>query len=149
MAAAGVGYKTGTFEKNKELTQVDMLAFLVSAEGWYYDPAEEGALDRLYNRAYNLGMLQKSERKEDKTITRGELVKTILDMSGYGKSAQLQGIFVCHFTDSATIPAAYYGYAAIAQGLGMVRGDGQGRFLAEGTATRGQMAIMLYNFMNR
>lgn len=149
LAAAGVGYKTGTFEKNKELTQVDMLAFLVSAEGWYYDPAEEGALDRLYNRAYNLGMLQKSERKEDKTITRGELVKTILDMSGYGKSAQLQGIFVCHFTDSATIPAAYYGYAAIAQGLGMVRGDGQGRFLAEGTATRGQMAIMLYNFMNR
>lgn len=149
LAQVGVGYKTGVFEKNKALTQVDLLAFLVSAEGWYYDPAEEGGLDQLYNRAYNLGILQKSQRDENHLVTRGELVKTILDMSGYGKTAQLQGIFVCHFSDAQSIPAAYYGYAAIAEGLGMVRGDGQGRFLAEGQATRGQMATVLYNFMNR
>lgn len=149
LAQAGIGYKGGTFEKGKTLTQVDMLAFLVSADGWYYDAQEEGALDSLYNRAYRLGMLQRNQRQPDAVVTRGQLVKTILDMSGYGKAAQLKNLFTCTFSDAAAIAPELFGYAAIAQSMGMVRGDELGRFNAAQPANRMQMATMLYNFMNR
>ena len=39
--------------------------------------------------------------------------------------------------------------AAIAQGLGMVQGDGAGRFLPNRTATRLEAVVMLYQLMDR
>ena len=82
-------------------------------------------------------------------MTRGEVVRTLLDYGGYGAAAQIPGIFRCSFADEAAIPAEYYGYAAIAQGLGMVQGDGGGNFAAGRVATRIEAVVMLYQFMNR
>ena len=53
------------------------------------------------------------------------------------------------FADDSQIPAACYGYVALAQGLGMVEGDGGGRFQPNAPATRAQAAVMLYNLMAR
>ena len=79
----------------------------------------------------------------------GETVKLLLDSAGYGEVAALQGIFRCSYSDEGEIPAAYYGYAALAQGMGIVGGDTAGRFAADRTATRQEAAVMLYNYMNR
>ena len=149
LAQQGIGFTGGTFQKSKALTQLDMVALLVSADGYRYVPGDESAADQLYDVAYSLGILKRGARSDQKQITRLELVKTLLDMSGYGKAAKLTGIYTCSFTDAKSIPAADLGYAAIAQGLKMVNGDEQKRFLPNAIATREQAAIMLYNFMNR
>ena len=70
-----------------------------------------------------------------------------LDCAGFGSTAKLQGIFTCSYTDREQIPADLLGYAALAQGLGIVGKDGS--FDAGRTATRAEAAVMLYNFMNR
>lgn len=150
LASYGIGFSGGVFQKEKELTQIDMVELLVSADGnkfETYSNADEA--DGLYQAAYNLGILKKEQRNDNLIITRTELVKTILSMSGYGEVAQLKGIYVCSFKDEGKIPDEYYGYVAIAQGLGMVKGGTNVEFQPNATATREQAAIMLYNFMNR
>ena len=52
------------------------------------------------------------------------------------------------FCDGANTPEEMV-QAALAQGLGMVRGDGSGRLNPNRTATRGEAAVMLYAFMGR
>ena len=146
LAQLGIGFTADRFEKTKGVTQADMVLFLLSANGEYYS-AEE--MDDAYDRAYYLGILERGQRQEDKPVTRAELIKTILDMAGYGRVAWIDGIFLCSFQDAGTIPADYYNYAAIAQGMGMVQGNGVGQLSPNDQATRQQMAIMLYNFMNR
>ena len=100
-----------------------MLVLLLNSCGYSYDVSrlgEEGALDDLYSSAWNQGFLTRGSRSPDKAVTRLELVKAILDASPYSQAVKLKGIFVTSFTDAAQISADNLGYAAIAQGLGLV-----------------------------
>ena len=74
-------------------------------------------------------------------------VKIALLILPEGPIARFQGIYKCSYTDEAAIPAAYYGYAALAQGLGVIQGDG-GAFAAGRTATRAEAAAMIYNLLS-
>ena len=65
----------------------------------------------------------------------------------YCCSCSVQGIFHTKFADQGSIPAADLGYAALAQGLGMVAGEPGGYFQPLANATRAQAATMLYNLM--
>ena len=145
LAEYGIGWYGGACRPRDTLTQLDMVALLSSADGYCFDP-ESGNVDELYRRAYNLGILHPSQRKEDSVLTRGETVKMLLDCAGYGAAAKLQGIFTCSFTDREDIPDGLLGYAALAQGLGAVTG---GSFDAGRTVTRAEAAVMLYNLMRR
>lgn len=149
LADYGVGWLGGTLKPGATLTQLDLVALLVSTDGYRYDPAEENAADRLYNMAYSMGILQKADRNESAEMTRAQLVKLLLDSAGYGNIAGLEGIFQCSFTDRDSISAEAYGYAAVAQGLGLVKGDKAGNFAPNRTATRAEAVSMLYNFMSR
>lgn len=149
LAAYGIGWLGGKLEPQKALTQLDLVALLCSADNMLLSLDDPDAADALYENAYWMGLLTRADRDDDRHVTRAELVRMILDAGGYGKAAQIPGIFHCTFSDAAEIPTAYYGYAAIAQGLGMVTGDEQGRFLAEQTATREEAIAMLYAFMAR
>lgn len=71
----------------------------------------------------------------------------ILHQAGYGEVAQLSGIFSCAYPDAAQIPANLTGYAAIAQGMGIIGVEQE--FAAGKSATRGEATEMLYNFMDR
>ena len=149
LAAYGVGWLGGTLRPKEQLTQLDWLALLVSLEGYLADLQEEGTADRVYERAYSMGLLSREDREDGRLMTRGEVVRMLLDYGGYGAAAQIPGIFRCTFSDEAAIPAEYYGYAAIAQGLGVVQGDGGGRFAAGRVATRLEAVVMVYQFMAR
>lgn len=146
LAQYGVGFAGGSFRPDDALTQRDLLALLLSTEGYLYQPEEEGAADRLYERAYSEGLLKKEERDDDARMTRAQTVKLLLDAAGYGPVAQLEGIYRTGFTDDAAIGAADYGYAALAQGLGVVAGS---QFLPGVAATRAVAATMLYRLLNR
>ncbi|NCU20767.1 S-layer homology domain-containing protein, partial [Candidatus Falkowbacteria bacterium] len=78
-----------------------------------------------------------------------ELVRLILRAGGYGEVASLSGIYRCAFRDEQSIPAQYYGYAALAQGLGLVSGDSSGNFACGRAATRAEAAVMLYHLMSK
>ena len=69
----------------------------------------------------------------------------LLDCAGYSAAANLQGIFTCSLADREEIPPELLGYAALAQGLGVVNGSFQG----DRAATRAEAAVMLYNLMRR
>lgn len=149
LAEYGIGYYGGSFQPDKQLTQLDLVALLASTQGYRYLPGEEDGADNLYRYAYDMGLLTAVQRDDDALMTRGDTVKLLLDSAGYGEVAALEGIFRCAYADEADIPASYYGYAALAQGMGIVGGDGAGCFAAQRVATRLEAAVMLYNFMNR
>jgi hypothetical protein len=141
----GIGYSDTLFQPAKELTQLDLIALLVSADGYLYKAGEQQ--DTLYTHAYNLGILTKAERDPNKLISKSELAKILLTMSGYEKTAKLKGIFICSFSDEKDIKPEHYGFIAIAQGLGILNKSGE--FHPNATATRKDAAIILYKFMQR
>lgn len=148
LAAYNVGWWGGSLRPYEQLTQLDLVALLVSTRSYYYDPAE-GDPDSLYEYAYRVGILTPEQRKDDAPVTRLELVKLLLDGAGYGPVAQLEGIYRCDYTDAAAIPSADLGYAALAQGLGLVAGDSAGRFAPDRTATRVEAIAVIYQYMKR
>ena len=149
LARYNVGWTGGKAQPDKALTQLDYIALLARANGYSYDPASEKSVDYLYDFAYRQGLLTKEERNEDKTLTRAELVKMLLNGEGYGAIAQLSGIFRCDFADGADIPESDLGYAALAQGLGIVDGDSQGNYAPQRAAVRSEAAVMLWKYMKR
>lgn len=149
LAVFGIGLRGGSLKPSETLTQLDMIALLMSVEGYDYDPAKaiKDDTDWLYDRAYALGLVTPETRNETKAVTRGELVKLILNAAGYERIAALPGIFRCDFADAAAIPAAELGYAALAQGLGLVKGGSDGSYAAARSATRAEAVAMLYQYM--
>ncbi len=61
--------------------------------------------------------------------------------------AVLPGIYRCDFADSAAIPAQELGYAALAQGLGLVKGGADGAYAAGRSITRAEAVAMVYQYM--
>ncbi len=149
LAEYGIGFTGGVLEPNKELTQIDLIALLASTQEYYYDPKEESAADNLYSYAYSMGIISSSEREDSSKLTRSETIKLLIDYIGYGEVAKLQNIFKCTFTDAGTIASDFYGYAAIAQGMGLVKGDDKGAFSPNHITTRAEAISMIYNYMNR
>lgn len=150
LAKYGVGFSGGSLRRAATLTQLDMVALLCSLDGYQIDlqDASEDEIDYLYQHGYMLGIVTPDTRDEEKAVTRGELVKLILDSAGYKKIAALSGIFRCDFTDASAIPQADYGYAALAQGLGLVSGSSDGAYAAQREANRGEAIAMLYKYMS-
>ena len=150
LAQYGVGFYGGSLRRNETLTQLDMVALLCALDEYTIDLTEatDRDIDDLYLHAYTLGILTPEQRGERKTVTRGELVKIILNAAGYQKVAALPGIFHCDFSDAAAIAPGDYGYAALAQGLGLVQGGPDGAYAGQRTATRGEAIAMLYQYMS-
>lgn len=149
LAQYGIGFSGGSFFPGRQLTQKDLLTLLIAACGNYYGtPVSETEEDTLYLSAYSLGILTKEEKAPDSLVTRAELVKLVLRAAGYGRAAEIQGIYVVKFADAAAVPSGLTGYVAIARGLGIISGTPEGKFLPNQVATRAEAAVILYNYMS-
>lgn len=148
LAEYGIGFSGGTFQPQKALTQEDFLTLLLRANDMAEDVGTEIARDTLYYRAYTNGILKQTEYAPDSILTRADMVKLLIRATGYGKAAEIPNIFRCDFRDASEIKTTDYGYIAIAQGLGLIRGDENGAFHPNQNATRVQGAIVLYHYMN-
>ncbi|MBP3520244.1 MAG: S-layer homology domain-containing protein, partial [Oscillospiraceae bacterium] len=146
LALYQVGWQGGKAMPDEALTQLAYLELLASSEGYHYT-AEDA--DSLYQYAIRRGFLTEEERDENKTVTRGEMVRILLDCLGYKEFANFQGIFRCDFTDAGEIPEELMGYAAISQALGLVDGGDNGAFGADTPATRVQAAALLWKYMSK
>lgn len=147
LAEYGIGLSGSEFLPNQAISQREMLIYILSSNS---NRAElEKNEEYLYNQAYSMNILTKEEREPEAAVSKADLVKAILNMSGYGKVAKIPGIFVARFADAATIAETDYGYVAIAQGLKLIYGDLQGNFNPQQNATRAMTALVFYNFLNR
>jgi len=147
LAQYGVGYEAEAFQPDKTLTQWELVALLASTRGMRLDPdaASEDMKDSAYEAVYSMGALTRGERSDNALVFRGDLVRILLNSAGYGPVANLIGIYTCSYPDAASIPLGDLGYAALAQGFGMVKGSYNGTTLA----TRAVAAAMLYRLMQR
>ena len=142
LAQFGVGYASPSFQPGAALTQADLVLLLASTQDWFLADPEQATGDQVeaaYAIAYDMGALEPQDREEGAVLSRGEVVRMLLDAAGYGPVARLEGIFTCAYTDREDIPAEELGYAALAQGLGLV----QGTYAGERTATRAEAAVLL------
>ena len=152
LARFSVGWLGGKAEPDKTLTQLDYLKLLASMDGYTVTEREENGEESwnwLYDYAYRRGLLTKEERSEDEAVTRAGMVKMLLNSLGYGAVAQLPGIFRCDFADAEDISGADLGYAALAQGLGIISGDGEGNYAPTRTSTRAEAAVLVWNYLKR
>lgn len=149
LAAYGVGYLGSSFAPNQNLSQKDALTLIISSCGYTLDQSAEDYEDSLYSAAYSMGLLEETDRNPTAKVTRAQLTKMIVDAAGYGEVAQLKNIYRIGFKDDKSISDSVFGYVAIAKGLGIISGDTKGYFYPNNTATRAQLAIMLYNIMSR
>ena len=155
LAKYGVGwYGVDEFKPGEQVTELDMLLFMLSAVGWQpdhetYVQASPEELESLYSAAYYQGFITTREQAPQRLVTRTELCRCFVSLSGLKEAAELKGIFRCGFTDEEEIPEAELGYVAIAKGLGVVQGDGSGAFRPTDSATRQELAVMLYRYLSR
>lgn len=152
LARFSVGWMGGKAEPDKTLTQLDYLKLLASMDGYTVTEREENGEESwnwLYDYAYHQGLLTEDERAENEAVTRAGMVKMLLNSLGYGAVAQLPGIFRCDFADADAIPTADLGYAALAQGLGIISGDGEGNYAPTRTSTRAEAAVLVWNYLKR
>lgn len=148
LAQYRVGFVGGKFQPDKALTQLDMALLLTSVQGYRFDPEVSDSVDEVYEVAYRMGTLRREERNDNAVLTRMDAIRMILNAAGYGEVARLQGIYKVGFSDAGSIAEANLGYAALAQGLGIVTGSG-GKLNPNGSATRAQAAVMVYNLLAR
>lgn len=149
LAAYNVGWFGGKALPDSALTQLDYIALLASSQGYVLEPTDENYADSLYDYAVRQGLLTREERQDGKSLTRGEVVRMLLDSLGYKQVANLPGIFRCDFSDADAIPAGEMGYAALAQGLGIVHGGDGLDYAAGRSASRAEAATMLWQYMKR
>jgi len=149
LAEYGAGYATETFRPGKNITQWELAALLYSLRYPALDP--ENATDEerdsaCYEAYYRRGILRREDRDDNAVLTRGQVVKLLLDAAGYGPAARLGGgIFTCGYSDKGSIPSDDTGYAAMAQALGMASGTYNGGR----SATRAEAASMLCRLLDR
>ena len=145
LARYNVGYDGGTFAPGQAMTQWDMVCLLFSVENYPLDPAAATRQERdmAYAAAYRTGALTRTERQDGAPLTRSQAVKLLLNAEGLKAAAQLTGIYTCSYTDKSSIPSEDLGYAALAQGVGMV----QGAWAGDRTATRAEGAVMLHKLL--
>ncbi len=155
LAKYGVGwYGVDKFEPTAQVTELDMLLLMLSAVGWTpdygtYADASMEELDSIYSAAYYQGFITTREQHPDRLVTRTELCRCFVSLSGMLEAAGLKGIFACGFTDEDQIPEEELGCVAIAKGLGVVQGDRSGAFRPADGATRQELAVMLYRYLSR
>ncbi len=155
LAQFGIGfYGVEQFLPKQQVTELDMILFLLSADGYAYDynevknyDAEE--LNWIYRIARDEGFISTTAQNPDRLVKRSELCRSFVALAELTEAAELKGIYACGFTDEETISEADYGYVAIAKGLGIVSGDKAGTFRPNDGATRQELALMLYRYLSR
>ena len=155
LARYGVGwYGVEEFRPADQVTELDMILLMLSAVGWQpdygtYADASAEELESIYASAYYQGFIATREQHPDRLVTRSELCRCFVSLSGMQEAAALKVIFACGFSDEDQIPEEDLGYVAIAKGLGVIRGDRNGAFRPNDGATRQELAMMLYRYLSR
>ena len=133
-------YLTGEkFNPNNKITQLNFLRYLYSPIQAYYDE------DDFYKMLINEKVVKENEKAPNAIISRQDAAKFAVRYLGQGKAAEHSEIFINPFKDS--VSEGYKGYAAISYGLGIMKGDKNGRFNGVNQVTNAEAATIIYNVL--
>ena len=127
------------FRPDDNITQADYLKWIYRAVRKYSPDTET-----LYGTMYYLNVLNEGERSDNGSIVFEDAVKFIIRLLGYTDVAELSDTYKTGFIDEGMITPGLVGYAAIAQGLGIVKGNA---FLPKRYVTRATAAEIIYNVL--
>lgn len=133
----GYYLKGEKFNPSQKITQMSFLRYLYSPIQDYYDEEE------FYEMMVDDKIIKDNEKAPTAVLTRQDAAKFTVRFLGQGKSAEHPEIFTNPFTD--TVTASYKGYAAICYGLGVMKGDKNGRFNGSNQVTNAEAATIIYN----
>ncbi len=137
--------KDKSFFPNEKITKEELVRMLYTFErGRYIEPTER-EMKELFDAAIARGIIDGSADDRKKTVRRDEATSALIRLLGYKKAAEIPGIYKTGFSDEVSIRKEYVGAVAIAKGLKIVNGSGNGKFSPARGITRGEMAVMLFN----
>ena len=143
----GIGFAEKEFRPDDIITQKDYIAFLSNAvrRRTSIIVAKEYDAEDYYNSAYNYNIITKEERDDNAEVKRIDAAVYFIKALELAEIASLPGIYNCPFTDVTEKE----GYVSILSGFGVVKGDGTGLFNPDRGVTRGEAAVMIYNYLAR
>ena len=139
----GIGYADKTLRPDESVSQYEYLELVMQAV--LGAKRYENDREAFYQYLLRTGVLEKDDVRPEEAITRIEGVAYLLNALGYREFAQIDGIFLCPFTD---VSKEDQGYGAIAAGLGLVYGKTD-TFYASASLKRGDALIILHNYLSR
>lgn len=142
----GIGYTGNKFLPSQEITQKEVITFLVSVLKQSSSILISDDMDYKYyeNSARRYGIIDDTY-SPDAPVTRGNVSLLFAKAMGFNEYAQIEGIYKCPFADVTE----NIGQITILSGLKVINGDGLGNFNPNKTLTRADFAIILYNCLSR
>ena len=142
-----IGYAGESFKPSEYITQKDFLAFLHSAFENYSSKliTDDYDYDAAYRYAYGRGIITPEERDPEAAVTRERAAVAMVSALGFREVADIEGIYKPMFNDVSTNT----GSISILAGMKVIGGDGNGNFNPGGLLTRGDAAVILYNYLSR
>ncbi|MCG0276355.1 MAG: S-layer homology domain-containing protein [Thermosediminibacteraceae bacterium] len=154
-----IDWKGEKFYPDEKITAAEFLKMMLTATGNYpvgeelelmlkfgtFAPHETDG-EKIIDAAVRAGFVKKGEVKPESPITRELMAAILVRALGYERVASLQDIYVIKAEDGASVNPAYRGHAAIAMGLGLIKGI-SGKFLPQAPVTRAQAATVVVRFM--
>ncbi|MCF6097205.1 S-layer homology domain-containing protein [Thermovorax subterraneus] len=102
--------------------------------------------EKIIETAVRLGLIKKGEVAKQSPISRELMAAVLVRAMGFEKVASINDIYIIKAKDASAVNPAYRGHAAIAMGLGLIRGI-SGNFLPQAVVTRAQAAVALVRFL--
>lgn len=147
-----ISFSGPEYRPNEMIVQKDYLMILSNILDNYYGPvikedSEQDDINEMYKQLIREGIIEEGEKSPESLVTREDAVKFIIRALKYREVAEIEGIFIVPFSDEEDIAPVLKGYVAIASGLKIVQGSG-GKFYPKNNLTRGEAAVMVYNYLN-
>ena len=142
----GIGFGGSEYKPNEKVLQKDFIAFLSSVFGGGEALiTEDYDYEAAYRFAYYRGILTKEQKDGEAGVTRSQAAAMLVSAMGYSEVAEIEGIYKPMFDDVAENT----GSISILAGMKVLSGDGNGSFNPDGTLTRADAAVILYNYLSR
>lgn len=127
------------FHPDQKITQLSFFRYLYCNQ--YNGTSDED----FYKALESMNILKKAEAAPASILIRQDAAKFLIRYLGLERAATHPAIFKAVFKDK--ISTSYQGYAALANGLGIMKGDLKGKFNGTGQMTNGQTAVAIYQLL--
>ena len=147
LALYGIGFESGKMMPDKLISQKEYATLLVSTFIRRYPIVlkENEVMAEYFGRAKNEGIIKAEDGNPDDDLTREKAAVYMIRAMGAEKYAQLSQIYKPMFLDVTE----YVGYISLLSGMGVVKGDGSGRFNPKDNLTRADAIMLIYNYLYR